>query len=253
MAGPYGPPASDVFHKYLNNQSLVPNQGLDSADSDSIPLLLLPQPWRGGGGGSEGTSPSGIGTRHAVALPGRGGSGSRRASGSGTGTQPEPALSVRQGSQPTQCNTLGLARGSGPFEPPTRGEFPPGPPITPPPSPSPVTDISMAREATATVRVSAAELAEWRGKARAAGVSLSELLRRAMARTRTWTAAAAAVERERTRELARIGNNLNQLARWANTHKGGAEAVAVVAHLSAIERALDAVSGVRRERETDAR
>ena len=53
----------------------------------------------------------------------------------------------------------------------------------------------MAREATATVRVSAAELAEWRGKARAAGVSLSELLRRAMARTRTWTAAAAAVER----------------------------------------------------------
>ena len=96
----------------------------------------------------------------------------------------------------------------------------------------------MAREATATVRVSAAELAEWRGKARAAGVSLSELLRRAMARTR---------------ELARIGNNLNQLARWANTHKGGAEAVAVVAHLSAIEQALDAVSGVRRERETDAR
>ena len=49
--------------------------------------------------------------------------------------------------------------------------------------------------------------------ARAAGVSLSELLRRAMARTRTWTVAAAAVERERTWELARIGNNLNQLAR----------------------------------------
>ena len=49
----------------------------------------------------------------------------------------------------------------------------------------------MAREATATVRVSAAELAEWRGKVRAAGVSLSELLRRAMARTRTWTEAAA--------------------------------------------------------------
>ena len=104
-----------------------------------------------------------------------------------------------------------------------------------------------------TVRVSAAELGEWRGKARAAGVSLSELLRRTMARTRTWTVAAAAVERERTRELARIGNNLNQLARWANTHKGGAEAVAVVAHLSAIERALDAVSGVHRKRETDAR
>ena len=105
----------------------------------------------------------------------------------------------------------------------------------------------MARESTATVRVSAVELAEWRGKARAAGVSLSELLRRAMARTRIW-AAAAAVEWERTRELTRIGNNLNQLARWANTHKQGADAVSVVAQLSAIERALDAVSGVHRGR-----
>ena len=93
MAGPYGPTASDVFHKYLNNQSLVPNQGLDSADPGSIPLLLLPQLWRGGGG-CEGTSPSGIGTRHAVAFSGRGGSGSRRVSGSGTAAQPESAPSV---------------------------------------------------------------------------------------------------------------------------------------------------------------
>ena len=35
MAGPYDPPASDFVHKYLNNQSLVPNQGLDSADPNS--------------------------------------------------------------------------------------------------------------------------------------------------------------------------------------------------------------------------
>ena len=41
------------------------------------------------------------------------------------------------------------------------------------------------------------------------------LRRRAMARTRTWTAAAAEVERQRTCELAKIGNNLNQ--RGANT------------------------------------
>ena len=32
---------------------------------------------------------------------------------------------VAPGSQPTQCMTLGLARGSGPFEPPAAGEFPP--------------------------------------------------------------------------------------------------------------------------------
>ena len=50
---------------------------------------------------------------------------------------PAPHRAV-QGSQPTQCNTLGLARGSGPFEPPTGGELPPTPPSPPPlPSPSP--------------------------------------------------------------------------------------------------------------------
>ena len=62
-------------------------------------------------------------------------------------------------------------------------------------------------------RVSPAELADWRAKSAAVGVPLSDLLRQAMARTRTWTAAAAEVERERTRQVARIGNNLNQVAR----------------------------------------
>ena len=55
---------------------------------------------------------------------------------------------------------------------------------------------------------------------------------------RPWTVAHAEVERERTRELARIGANLNQIARWANTYASEAEAIEVVAHLVAIERAL---------------
>ena len=63
-----------------------------------------------------------------------------------------------------------------------------------------------------------------------------------MARARTWTVAHAEVERERTRELARVGNNLNQIARWANTHKGAVEAIEVIGHLIAIERALVALS-----------
>ena len=99
--------------------------------------------------------------------------------------------------------------------------------------------VSGNRTLIASARVSEDELAEWRSKAAAAGVPLSELLRRAMGRTRTWTAVAAKVERERTRELARIGSNLNQIARWTNTHKENAEAVEVIAHLVAIERALD--------------
>ena len=87
-----------------------------------------------------------------------------------------------------------------------------------------------------TFRLSAPEHASLRAKASAAGVSLSSLLRAAIVRTRTWTAAATDVERERTRQLARIGNNLNQIARWANRHKSAAEAVEVIAHLVALER-----------------
>ena len=87
-------------------------------------------------------------------------------------------------------------------------------------------------------RVSPAELADWRAKAAAAGVPLSDLLRQAMARTRTWTAVAADAERERTRQVARIGNNLNQLARWANRHASAVEAVEVIANLVAFEREL---------------
>ena len=98
------------------------------------------------------------------------------------------------------------------------------------------------RTVIAAARVSPAELADWRAKAVAAGVPLSALLREAMAGTRTWTAPAAAVERERTRQVARIGSNLNQIARWANTFASTAEAVEVVAHLVAIERALAALA-----------
>ena len=52
----------------------------------------------------------------------------------------------------------------------------------------------------------------------------------------------AEVERERTRQVARIGNNLNQIARWANTHKEVAEAVEVIARLVVIERTLSALA-----------
>ena len=84
--------------------------------------------------------------------------------------------------------------------------------------PNPVAGASVAERRTVTVaaRVTPAEHAAWQDKAAAAGVSPSALLRQAMSRTRTWTAPALAVERERTRQIARIGSNLNQLARWAS-------------------------------------
>ena len=95
------------------------------------------------------------------------------------------------------------------------------------------------------IRASEAERAEWHAKARSAGLTLSDLVRRSVGRVRTWTVAHAEVERERTRELARLGNNLNQIARWANTHKTVAEAVEVIAHLVAVERALAALAPTR--------
>ena len=98
------------------------------------------------------------------------------------------------------------------------------------------------REVWVKIRASEAERAEWHGKARSVGLSLSDLVRRSVGRVRTWTVAHTELERERSRELARIGSNLNQIARWANIHKENAEVVEVVAHLVAIERALDTLT-----------
>ena len=101
-----------------------------------------------------------------------------------------------------------------------------------------VRSVSEGREVWVKIRASKAERAEWHAKARSVGLSLSDLVRRSVGRVRTWTVAHAELERERTRELARIGSNLNQIARWANIHKEDAEVVEVVAHLVAIEREL---------------
>ena len=102
--------------------------------------------------------------------------------------------------------------------------------------------MGVGREVWVKIRASEAERAEWHAKARSVGLSLSDLVRRSIDRVRTWTVAHTELERERTRELARIGSNLNQIARWANTHKENAEAVEVVTHLVAIERVLDALT-----------
>ena len=72
------------------------------------------------------------------------------------------------------------------------------------------------RDVWVKIRASEAERAEWHAKARSAGLTLSDLVRRSVGRVRTWTVAHAEVERERTRQVARIGNNLNQIVRWAS-------------------------------------
>ena len=46
-------------------------------------------------------------------------------------------------------------------------------------------------------------------------------------------------EKRRLRDLARIGSNLNQLARWANTYKESLEAVEVLTALARIENQIE--------------
>lgn len=91
------------------------------------------------------------------------------------------------------------------------------------------------------IRCSAEEKAAWQAKAEAAGMSLSELVRHSLDKSRL-------PDRQRqkdlaslVREVAKIGNNLNQIARFANTYKETADTAQIVAHLAAIEQEIERV------------
>ena len=88
------------------------------------------------------------------------------------------------------------------------------------------------------VRLTDEEKLDWDLKAHAAGLSISELVRQAMNRVRISHIGDRALQIERTRQIAKIGNNLNQIARWVNRYKTTADTVEVVTHLVAIEQAL---------------
>lgn len=85
------------------------------------------------------------------------------------------------------------------------------------------------------------ERTKMKQKAEAAGMPLSELVRRSLERTNTWTVHDRNAVYSVSKELARIGNNLNQLARWANTEKSGLDAVQVISSLGQLEEELEAI------------
>lgn len=93
----------------------------------------------------------------------------------------------------------------------------------------------MKRTAMIKVRVSESEKTEIEHKAQLAGLTLSDFIRRTVAGSRTRQTQA---EREHLRLLARAGNNLNQLARWANTYKSDIETVRIVVALESLRRVL---------------
>jgi hypothetical protein len=104
--------------------------------------------------------------------------------------------------------------------------------------------VAMAETKTkwVKVRIDEDERTYWHEKAQASGRTLSDLIRESLDRVRRWTPENKEAERERLRQFARIGANLNQIAKWANTHKSAADAAEVIAHLCAIESSIAALS-----------
>ena len=68
------------------------------------------------------------------------------------------------------------------------------------------------------------------------GMSVSDYVRQTCLRLRL---RCTPEEKRRLRELARIGSNLNQIARWANTYKDSLEAVEVLAALASLETQIE--------------
>lgn len=91
------------------------------------------------------------------------------------------------------------------------------------------------RTAWIKLRVTPAEKADITGKAEARGQTVTDFIRQ---RALDYRLRQTPLEKERVRQLARIGANLNQLARWVNIHKSRAEAIDVLTALVSLEREL---------------
>ncbi|MBR3880762.1 MAG: plasmid mobilization relaxosome protein MobC [Mailhella sp.] len=91
------------------------------------------------------------------------------------------------------------------------------------------------RSAWIKMRVTPDEKKLIESKASAQGQTVTDFLRQ---RALDYRLRQSPLEKERIRQLARIGANMNQIARWANTYKKRAEAVEVITRLIVLEREL---------------
>ena len=92
-----------------------------------------------------------------------------------------------------------------------------------------------SRTAWIKLRVTPAEKEAITAKATSQGQTVTDFIRQ---RALDYRLRQTSLEKEHVRQLARIGANLNQLARWANIHKSRAEAIDVLAALVSLEREL---------------
>jgi hypothetical protein len=107
------------------------------------------------------------------------------------------------------------------------------------------------RDKWVNIKVTEKERNEWQAFAQLKDKNLSDVLRQLIADEmgveirlenlpvkKKQVRASRKINPELLRELAKIGNNLNQIARWANTYKSDADALEVVQALLSIQRAM---------------
>lgn len=97
-----------------------------------------------------------------------------------------------------------------------------------------------SRTAWIKLRVTPAEKEAITAKAQAQGQTVTDFIRQ---RALDYRLRQTPLEKEHVRQLARVGANLNQLARWANTYKSRADALQVLAVLLSIERSFKPCAG----------
>jgi hypothetical protein len=92
------------------------------------------------------------------------------------------------------------------------------------------------------IRLSKTEKLAWQEKAILAGMPLAALIRQAMKKVTISKQLDRSLFQERTCQIRRIGINLNQIAKWANTYKSTAETIEIIEALKEIEKTLNQLS-----------
>jgi len=91
------------------------------------------------------------------------------------------------------------------------------------------------------VRFSDDEFSRLQEIAKSTDVSIGEIVRRSCASTKSVTIEDRAAVKNLQSEVARIGNNINQIARWCNTHPNASPSFEMLQVLQKIENHLGSI------------
>ena len=89
------------------------------------------------------------------------------------------------------------------------------------------------------IRMSDKEFRAAKTLAQSAGIPMAVLVRESVGKCKSWTIEDRQGLRELQGEVARVGNNLNQIARWCNTHPTSTASFEMLQVLQKIENHLE--------------